>query len=82
MLIEQDFHRTISALKQNHDETNKTVDHATLFHEMLHQVHVIKVVGGRRQFHPPAFLAQERTFHEFHRARDWERRNLDRLLTY
>ena len=53
-----------------------------LFHEMLHQVHTIKVVGGRRQFHPPAFLAQERTFHEFHRARDWERRNLDRLLTY
>jgi len=53
-----------------------------LFHEMLHQVHVIKVVGGRRQFHSPAFLAHERTFHEFHRARDWERRNLDRLLTY
>lgn len=35
MLIRQDFHRTISALKENHDETNKTVDHATLFHEML-----------------------------------------------
>jgi hypothetical protein len=53
-----------------------------LFHEMLHQVHPIPVVGGRRQFHTPAFLAQERTFHEYHRARDWERRNLDRLLTY
>ena len=53
-----------------------------MFHEMLHQVHVIKVVGGRRQFHSPAFLAHERTFHDFHRARDWERRNLDRLLTY
>jgi cytochrome P450 len=32
----QDFHRTISALKANHDETGKEVDHATLFHEMLH----------------------------------------------
>jgi hypothetical protein len=53
-----------------------------MFHEMLHQVHPIPVVGGRRQFHTPAFLAQERTFHDFHRARDWERRNLDRLLTY
>ncbi len=53
-----------------------------MFHEMLHQVHTIKLVGGRRQFHPPAFMAQERTFHEYHRARDWERRNLDRLLTY
>jgi hypothetical protein len=53
-----------------------------VFHEMLHQVHTIKVVGGRRVFHPPAFLAQERTFHDYHRARDWERRNLDRLLTY
>ena len=35
LLIEQDFRRTISALKEDHDETNKTVDHATLFHEML-----------------------------------------------
>lgn len=31
----QDFRRTISALKENHDESNKSVDHATLFHEML-----------------------------------------------
>jgi hypothetical protein len=53
-----------------------------MFHEMLHQVHPIPVIGGRRQFHTPAFLAQERTFHDYHRARDWERRNLDRLLTY
>jgi cytochrome P450 len=32
----QDFERTISKLKEDHDESLKTVDHATLFHEMLH----------------------------------------------
>ena len=35
LLIEQDFHRTISALREDHDETKNTVDHATPFHEML-----------------------------------------------
>ncbi|KIX02127.1 uncharacterized protein Z518_08066 [Rhinocladiella mackenziei CBS 650.93] len=33
--VQRDFERTISALKENHDETHKLVDHATLFHEML-----------------------------------------------
>ncbi|KAL6249853.1 hypothetical protein RBB50_003709 [Rhinocladiella similis] len=33
--VQHDFERTISALKEDHDETHKTVDHATLFHEML-----------------------------------------------
>jgi hypothetical protein len=53
-----------------------------LFHEMLHHVHPIPVVRGRRQFHTREFLAHERTFHEYRRAREWERLNLDRLLTY
>lgn len=53
-----------------------------MFHEMLHAVYPVNVVSGRRQFHPPEFLAHERTFHEYYRARDWERRNLDRILTY
>ncbi|KAK5196121.1 hypothetical protein LTR99_008070 [Exophiala xenobiotica] len=33
--VQHDFERTISALKQTHDETHKSIDHATLFHEML-----------------------------------------------
>lgn len=53
-----------------------------VFHEMLHQVHDIPVVGGRRQFHTPEFLAQERSFEHYDRARRWERMNLDRLLYY
>ncbi len=53
-----------------------------LFHEMLHQKHDIPVVHGRRQFHTPAFLAEERSFEHFERAQCWERENLDRLLHY
>src|SRR5215468_5937811 len=53
-----------------------------VYHEMLHQVHDIPVVGGRRQFHTPEFIAQESNFEHFQRARDWERRNLDRLLNF
>ena len=53
-----------------------------VFHEMLHQVHEIPVVNGRRVFHPPAFLAQERQFPAYERARRWERAHLDRLLSY
>ena len=53
-----------------------------VYHEMLHQVHDIPVVGGRRQFHTPEFIAQESNFEHYERARDWERRNLDRLLNF
>jgi predicted metal-dependent hydrolase len=53
-----------------------------VYHEMLHQKHDIPVVGGRRQFHTPEFLAEEATFDEYDRARLWERENLDRLLLY
>jgi hypothetical protein len=53
-----------------------------VYHEMLHQKHDIPVVGGRRQFHTPEFLAEEATFDGFDRARQWERENLDRLLLY
>ena len=51
-------------------------------HEMLHQVHAIPVVDGRRQFHTPAFLADEARFEHHELARAWERRNADLLLTY
>jgi hypothetical protein len=53
-----------------------------VFHEMLHAVHPIPVVDGRRQFHTPEFMADERSYHDYVRARDWERHNLDRLLTF
>ena len=53
-----------------------------VYHEMLHQVHDIPVVDGRRQFHTPEFLSQERQFEHYEAARLWERRNLDRLLHF
>jgi hypothetical protein len=53
-----------------------------VFHEMLHQVHDIPVVEGRRQFHTPEFLADERRFEHYPRARVWERENLDRILNF
>jgi hypothetical protein len=51
-----------------------------VFHEMLHQVFDIPKVNGRRQFHTPEFLARERAFEHYERARRWERRHLDHLL--
>ena len=53
-----------------------------VYHEMLHQVHDIPVVDGRRQFHTPEFLEQERLFEHYDRARLWERQNLDRILNF
>src|SRR5438477_5506244 len=53
-----------------------------VFHEMLHQVHDIRVKNGRREFHSKEFLADEAAFELYDQARVWERRNLDALLTY
>jgi hypothetical protein len=53
-----------------------------VFHEMLHQVHDARVVGGRRMFHTRAFNQDEARFEHYELARRWERANLDRLLTY
>ena len=53
-----------------------------VFHEMLHQVHKATIVGGRRMFHTPAFLADEASFEHYERARAWERAHLDEILTY
>lgn len=53
-----------------------------VYHEMLHQKHDIPIVGGRRQFHTAAFLADEAKFAEYNFVRHWERANLDRLLLY
>ncbi len=53
-----------------------------VYHEMLHQKHDIPVVGGRRQFHTPEFMAEEASYEHYERARLWERENLDRILSY
>jgi hypothetical protein len=53
-----------------------------VFHEMLHQVHDIKVRNGRREFHSKAFMADEARFDRYDEARIWERVHLDALLTY
>jgi len=53
-----------------------------VYHEMLHQKHDIPVVGGRRQFHTPEFMAEEALFEHHERASRWEQDNLDRLLHY
>jgi hypothetical protein len=53
-----------------------------VFHEMLHQVHDIKVKNGRREFHSKAFLSDEAQFEHYRQSRVWERRHLDQLLTY
>ncbi len=51
-----------------------------VFHEMLHGKHEVLRENGRRRFHTPAFVAEERQFHDYERACAWEKQNLDRLL--
>lgn len=53
-----------------------------VFHEMLHQVHDIRVKNGRREFHSKEFLADEAMYEHYDEAKSWERRHLDALLTY
>ncbi|HEX7840421.1 MAG TPA: hypothetical protein VF469_23240 [Kofleriaceae bacterium] len=53
-----------------------------VFHEMLHQVHDIRVKNGKREFHSKEFLADEAKFDLYEEARLWERQHLDALLTY
>ena len=53
-----------------------------VFHEMLHQVHDIRVKNGRREFHSKEFMADEAMFEHYDQAKSWERRHLDALLTY
>lgn len=51
-----------------------------VFHEMLHSVHPIPTVNGRRKFHTPEFARDERRFADHDRALVWEQRNLAALL--
>ena len=51
-----------------------------VFHAMLHGKHEVKRENGRRRFHTPEFLEDERQFPDYVRACAWEKQNLDRLL--
>ena len=51
-----------------------------VFHEMLHGKHEVRRENGRRRFHTPAFLEEERRYPDYDRASVWEKQNLDRLL--
>ena len=52
-----------------------------VYHEMLHAMHPIPVVNGRRRFHTSAFSRDERRFSHFHEAVSWEKQNLPALLS-
>lgn len=52
-----------------------------VYHEMLHQaVPQRRTASGRRCIHSPEFRARERMFHDYERARRWEKNNLGLLL--
>ncbi len=51
-----------------------------VFHELLHCVHPVRVINGRRVFHSMAFAEDERRFDEQGTAQAWEHRNLAALL--
>jgi hypothetical protein len=51
-----------------------------IYHEMLHEVHDMPVVDGRRVYHTPEFRRAEARFERYAEAVTWERTNLDKLL--
>lgn len=51
-----------------------------VYHEMLHGKHEVRRECGRRRFHTPEFIREERSFIDYERAHAWEKQNLDRLL--
>lgn len=52
-----------------------------VYHEMLHAVHPVDLVNGRRHFHTPAFARDERRYEYYEWARTWEQRNIAALLS-
>jgi hypothetical protein len=51
-----------------------------VYHEMLHHVMPSTRGNGRRNLHPPEFLAREREFRYYERATGWEKGHISRLL--
>lgn len=52
-----------------------------VYHEMLHEVHDMPVVDGRRIYHTPEFRKAEAQFEEYAEAVLWERVHVHKLLT-
>jgi hypothetical protein len=78
----------------HHDATHKTIviskslDSANVpryvveyivFHEMLHIRHPVRVIGGRRYHHTPAFRRDERRFRYYEEAESWIEYNVRKL---
>jgi hypothetical protein len=51
-----------------------------IYHEMLHEIHDMPVVDGRRVYHTRAFREAEAKFEQYPEAVLWERQNLAKLL--
>lgn len=51
-----------------------------VYHEMLHEIHDMPVVDGRRIYHTRAFRQAEAKFEHYAEAVLWERTNLHKLL--
>lgn len=51
-----------------------------VYHEMLHEVHDMPIVEGRRIYHTPAFRRAEAQYERYVEAVLWERTNLHKLL--
>ncbi|PRQ02573.1 SprT-like family protein [Enhygromyxa salina] len=51
-----------------------------VYHEMLHEIHDMPIVDGRRVYHTRAFRQAEAKFEQYAEAVLWERQNLHKLL--
>ena len=51
-----------------------------VYHEMLHEIHDMPIVEGRRVYHTRAFRQAEAKFEQYPEAVLWERTNLHKLL--
>jgi hypothetical protein len=51
-----------------------------IYHEMLHEVHEMPMIDGRRVYHTPEFRLAEARFERYAEAVLWERVNLHKLL--
>lgn len=72
-------HITIHPLLDSPEVPVYVVAH-TVYHEILHQIIGVKVVGGRRVVHPREFREKERAYPYHTEAKRWLEANLPMLL--
>ena len=53
-----------------------------IYHEMLHEVLGVDEVNGRRQVHSPEFRVLEESYPDYEQCKEWEGKNLNRLLKF